>query len=74
MCGWGETSENNKIKLKKKFEKYHVPDKCGPQGRLGCVGAFNENEALWWDFSPSSPKAINVRGRFKNQLSIAFSA
>ena len=26
-CGeGGRTSENNKIKLKKKFEKYHVPD------------------------------------------------
>ena len=26
MWGWGKTSESNKIKLKKKFEKYHVPD------------------------------------------------
>ena len=26
MWGRGRTSENNKIKLKKKFEKYHVPD------------------------------------------------
>ena len=26
-CGrGGRTSESNKIKLKKKFEKYHVPD------------------------------------------------
>jgi hypothetical protein len=46
-----------------------------PQDRLaGGVGACNNNEALWWDSSPSSPKAINIRGRFKNQLSIAFSA
>ena len=26
MWGWGETSDNNKMGLKKKFEKYHVPD------------------------------------------------